>query len=106
MDDRQARPNPLTNGSGNVKGVMCVLTQSFSGTIASPLLKFYVDGGAAQSVTLDGDYAPEHTISESVFRYTGWVPFNVRFGSSIKLTIQKASTIGSTIQCEASWALD
>jgi hypothetical protein len=97
---------PSTNGAGNVKGILCVLTESGSGSYTSPLIKFYVNGGSAQSVTLDADYAAPHVISGGNFRFTGWVPFNVRFTSSIQVTIQKPSSGGSTIQCQASWALD
>jgi hypothetical protein len=97
---------PSTNGSGNVKGVLCVLDQSFSGDFASPLVKFYVNGGAAQSVTLDSGVAEVYELSGSVFGSTGWVPFNVRFTSSIRVTIQKASSGGGTIVCQASWGLD
>lgn len=97
---------PSTNGTGNVKGIACVLTQSGGGTYASPVVKFYVNGGGAQQVTFDGDYGSDYTYAGGSFRYTGWVPFNVRFTSSIQVTIQKLSSGGSTIQCQASWALD
>lgn len=96
---------PLTNGAGNVKGILCVMADN-SGSFSSPLVKFYVNGGAAQTITIDADYAEEHTVSGFIFRYSGWVPFNVRFTSSIRVTIQKPSSGGNTIQCEASWALD
>ena len=97
---------PSTNGSGNVKGITCVLTQSGGGSYASPVVKFYVNGGGAQTVTFEGDYGADYTYAGGTFRYTGWVPFNVRFTSSIQVTIQKQSSGGSTIQCAASWALD
>jgi hypothetical protein len=95
----------LTNGSGNVKGVLCALTQA-SGNFTSAVVKFYVDGGGAQTVSLDETYQPQATIGGTTYGYTGWVPFNVRFSSSIRITIQKSGGSGGQIDCTAAWALD
>lgn len=97
----------LTNGSGNVKGVACALNQDGWGSFPGAVVKFYVNGGAAQSVTLDGGgYGPVHGDPGYQAVFTGWVPFNVRFTSSIRVTIQKASSNGATIDCTVSWGLD
>src|SRR5687768_16332743 len=69
-----------TNGSGNVKGVTCKLMGSGSGILPAPVVKFYVNGGSAQSVTLS-EYLPLADDSGFVVGYTGWLPFNVRFTS-------------------------
>jgi len=90
---------PTTNGSGNIKGVTCTMFGS------APIVKFYVNGGSAQSVTL-GEYLPSSDQSGFVAGYTGWVPFNVRFTSSIRVTIQKASSAGGQSECAMSWGLD
>jgi hypothetical protein len=97
---------PTTNGSGNVKGIACTTSEDGSGNIASAVVKFYVNGGAAQTITLHETYQPLGNIGGTVVGYTGWVPLNVRFSSSIRVTIQKSSAIGSGIDCSASWGLD
>lgn len=95
-----------TNGSGNVKGVSCGLNEGSLGIIPSALVKFYVNGGAAQSVTLTSTPNAIHGDPGYMVGHTGWVPFNVRFTSSIRVTIQKASSLGSSVDCEVSWGLD
>ena len=96
-----------TNGSGNVKGVACGLNpDGFATQFPQALVKFYVNGGAAQSVTITGEQHPIHGDAGYEVGYTGWVPFNVRFTSSIRVTIQKASSAGSSIDCAVSWGLD
>jgi hypothetical protein len=97
---------PLTNGAGNVKGIICALNQDGWGNLPDALVKFYVNGGSAQSVTLRPGYL--HNVGDPgyVVAYTGWVPFNVRFTSSIRVTIQKAASSGSEMDCQVSWGLD
>jgi hypothetical protein len=95
-----------TNGSGNVKGVSCGLNEGSLATIPTAVVKFYVNGGAAQSVTLTSTPNFVHGDPGYMVGHTGWVPFNVRFTSSIRVTIQKGSSFGSTIDCEVSWGLD
>jgi len=96
---------PLTNGSGNVKGIQCLLLMDVWSQNSSASIKFYVNGGAAQTVVISPIYAtaadPNNTTQS-----TGWVPFNVRFTSSIRVTIQKASSDGNGMICAASWGLD
>ena len=95
-----------TNGSGNVKGVICTLNQDGYGILPEAVVKFYVNGGSAQSVTLSPGYQQEFGDPGYVRGYTGWVPFNVRFTSSIRVSIQKASSWGSQLDCAVSWGLD
>ena len=68
------------------------------------MVKFYVNGGAAQSVTLSTGFLS--TDPGFLTSYTGWVPYDVRFSSSIRVTIQKLASTGSVIDCAVSWALD
>lgn len=96
---------PSTNGSGNVKGVSCKLTES-SGNFPGARVKFTIDGGAVQTVDLYEFQTPFDDGAGTLTAFTGWVPFNVRFSSSIRLQIQKTSPSGGSIDCAASWALD
>ena len=114
VDDGQTRPKanyastnswstyvdlvPTTNGSGNVKGIQCVTDPALPSVVV-----FYVDGGAAQTVTLEAMVPLD---SAATTHYTGWVPFNIRFASSIRIQIRKGSVITGSISCGASWALD
>jgi hypothetical protein len=95
-----------TNGAGNVKGIICALNQDGWGNLPEALVKFYVNGGSAQSVTLSPGYLPQVGDPGYVVAYTGWVPFNVRFTSSIRVTLQKAASSGSQMDCQVSWGLD
>ena len=95
-----------TNGTGNVKGVACQVTADGNGIFPSAVVKFHVNGGAAQTITLTADSMAPSGEGSSAVGYTGWVPFNVRFSSSIRITIQKASSYGSAVNCAASWGLD
>lgn len=97
-----------TNGSGNVKGVICALHQDVADNFPNAVVKFYVNGGSAQSVTLKYDYLPQSDDVETgkLAAYAGWVPFNVRFTSSIRVTIQKEASFGGQIKCGVSWGLD
>lgn len=97
---------PTTNGSGNVKGLSCKLTQDGSGIFPTALVKFYVNGGSAQSITLSSDYMLPSGTGPYADGYTGWVPFNVRFTSSIRITIQKSALSGLQVDCATSWGLD
>lgn len=95
-----------TNGTGNVKGVACKLTQDGSGIYPSAVVKFYVNGGSAQTITLTPEYGTPFGSAPYADGYTGWVPFNIRFTSSIRITIQKSGSSGLSVDCAASWALD
>lgn len=89
-----------------MKGILCTTAEDGSGNFASIVAKFYVNGGAAQTVTFHENYQPLSDVGGTLVGYTGWVPFNVRFSSSIRLTIQKSGASGSGIDCTVSWALD
>lgn len=88
----------LTNGSGNVKGYQC----SETGTLNTKL-NFYVDGGAAQVIDFSG--ALFYTSPDGTTFITDMVPVNIRFGSSIRVTLQKTSGTG-VVNCAVSWGLD
>jgi hypothetical protein len=90
-----------TNGTGNIKGVTCVLNHDGSGNQPTAIVKFYVNGGGAQTVALSGFQGVANSAG-----YTGWVPYNVRFTSSIQITIQKQTSFGNAVDCAVSWALD
>ena len=90
---------PLTNGSGNVKGVEC--RSSSQATLTTMQMHFYVDGSSARTITLD---VPTFLDSASKY-HTGVIPMNIRFDSSIKIDIQRSSTIAD-VTCMASWGLD
>lgn len=89
-----------TSGSGNVKGVYCQFTVS-----VPVLINFYVDGGAAQTVTLMNSYFP---VDFNGNGFTGWVPYNIRFSTSIRVQMQRSSSpaISGDTGCVVSWALD
>ncbi|HJQ38092.1 MAG TPA: hypothetical protein VKB93_13225 [Thermoanaerobaculia bacterium] len=96
---------PSTNGNGNVKGVSCALTQS-GGNFPGARVKFTIDGGTVQTVDLYEFQAAHDDGAGTIKAYTGWVPFNLRFGTSIRVQIQKTSPSGGAIDCAVSWALD
>ena len=90
---------PLTSGSGNIKGFQCLQ----SATLFNTRLHFYVDGGAAQ--TIDFNPVLLNISSDDSYSYSDMVPTNIRFGSSIRVTLQKISGTGS-VKCAVSWGLD
>lgn len=89
---------PTTNGSGNVKGIQCIGDPALSAVVV-----FTVNGGATQTVTID---LMIPTDSAATTYYSGWVPFNVRFTTSIRVQMRKGSVQTGSITCTASWALD
>jgi hypothetical protein len=95
-----------TNGAGNIKGVACKLVQDGSGIFPTALVKFYVNGGSSQSMTFSSDYMLPSSAASYADGYTGWIPFNVRFTSSVRITIQKSSSSGLLVDCAVSWGLD
>lgn len=82
-----------TNGSGNVKGVRCVATVGVT-------IKIYVNGGSAQSLTIDNTAWPNAD--------SGWIPLNVRFTSSIRVRMERGAwpTTVDSAQCAVSWGFD
>lgn len=95
---------PTTNGSGNVKGVSCALAANGS-SFPGARVKFTVNGGAVQTVDLY-EFQTPYNDAGALTAYTGWVPFNIRFSSSIRVQIQKTSAPGNGIDCAVSWGLD
>jgi hypothetical protein len=84
-----------TSVSGNVKGVSCTF---ISGAQAN--LIFTVNGATAQTISMPGGFTDFNGD-----RYTGWIPMNIRFTSSIRVQIQYTGSGGQAI-CDVSWALD
>lgn len=91
-----------TNGSGNVKGVLCVIYDSGL-SMPTVSVKIYVDGGSAQTLTLDSSYP--FVVDGAGNDSTEMIPMNVRFSSSIRIEITRSST-SREVTCAASWALD
>lgn len=89
-----------TNGSGNVKGVHCLFQSG-----APVRINFYVNGGAAQAINLGSHEFPTD-FNGAIF--SGWIPLNIRFSTSIRVQMQRdGSPVSSAdIQCSVSWALD
>jgi len=87
-----------TSVSGNIKGISCRFsTSSTSGSVV-----FTVNGGTDQTVNLSSvDYPTDST---GAF-YTGWIPMNIRFSSSIRVQVQHTHD-GGEFGCVVSWALD
>ena len=88
---------PTTNGVGNIKGIQCTFVNNSSGT-----LNIFVDGGSAQPLSLSGSHYPRDVDGET---FTGWIPFNVRFTSSIRVQLQKTAA-GGQMACTISWGFD
>lgn len=78
-----------TNGAGNVKGVQCTTTTTL-------VLKIYVDGGSAESFTFDSGLSDD-----------GFIPYNIRFSSSVRVTGSRSGAPNYTDHvCTVSWGLD
>lgn len=91
---------PTTNGSGNVKGIHCRFGPSTNLNI-----HFYVNGGAAQTITVNRTYFMEDSAGN---RISGWIPYNVRFSSSIRVQMERGGSpvVYGDTPCAVSWALD
>jgi hypothetical protein len=61
--------------------------------------------GTAQTLTLSDGYYPVDTNGT---HFTGFIPMNIRFSSSIQVDIQKATSPVNIYEatCVVSWALD
>lgn len=80
-----------TNGAGNVKGVRCNAPSQISVSV-------YVNGGSAETFVFDPNYFANND--------SGWIPYNIRFTSSIRVAISRgAGSYGDNI-CAVSWGLD
>lgn len=86
-----------TSVSGNIKGASCHFINLSRG-----YLIFTVDGAAAQTIDVSSSIAFSDVDG---ILYTGWIPMNIRFGSSIRVQIQHAGNPGEAA-CTVSWALD
>lgn len=96
---------PLTNGSGNLKGIHCIFDSASSNRLQQ--VDILVDGGAAQSLLLyAGDFPQES--SGTGRTGTGFIPMNVRFESSLRIQLKRFSSPATSygVACLASWALD
>lgn len=78
-----------TNGAGNIKGVHC-------DTDTTVTLKVYVNGGSAETIAVDPGLVDD-----------GFIPFNIRFTSSIRVTgFRSTGSPYVTQNCAVSWGLD
>ncbi|HTG31661.1 MAG TPA: hypothetical protein VLB76_01925 [Thermoanaerobaculia bacterium] len=96
---------PFTSGSGNLKGIHCI----FAATAANRIqpVNIYVDGGSAQALNIESTSFPQES-DGSGRTSTGFIPMNVRFGSSLQIQLTRASSPNAVfdVTCVASWALD
>ena len=72
-----------------MKGIRC----STNDTV---YVNVYVNGGSAQQLI----FVQGATTSSD----TGWVPMNVRFTSSIRVRIERPTSVYTVDQCYVSWA--
>jgi hypothetical protein len=96
---------PFTSGSGNLKGIHCIFAATASNRIQP--VSIYVDGGSAQTLNIDAFSYPQE--SDGTGRtFTGFIPMNVRFGSSLQIQLTRAASPNAIfdVTCVASWALD
>lgn len=78
-----------TNGSGNVKGVHCDGPNALA-------LSIYVNGGSAETFVWDPGMNDD-----------GFVPFNIQFTSSIRVTASRSNGLYQQDHvCEVSWGLN
>jgi hypothetical protein len=88
-----------TNGAGNVKGVLCHFANGSNGVI-----NIFVNGGSAQALSMNASEYPADYNNEN---FSGWLPLNVRFTSSIRVQLNKPVGSGTgNFSCLVSWALD
>ena len=88
-----------TSGSGNVKGVQCLFLPGSNGVI-----NIFVNGGSAQALAMN---AAEYPADYNNVNFSGWLPLNVRFTTSIRVQLQKPVGSGTgSFSCVVSWALD
>jgi type 1 fimbria pilin len=90
---------PTTNGSGNIKGVFCYMQAGGP----FPAINFSVNGGTMQQISFS-----EFPRDSEGDLSTGWIPYNIRFTTSIRVQMTTAASyIGQQYaQCWVSWALD
>ena len=88
-----------TSVSGNIKGVSCHFDATTAATGWGTVV-FTVNGGTAQTIYV---YAYDYQADNSGNVWTGWIPMNIRFSSSIRVQVQRGS---GQFACTVSWALD
>jgi hypothetical protein len=68
-------------------------------------INVYVDGGAAQSLSLFNGYFP---VDSNLAGFSGWIPYNIRFSTSIRVQMLRAMSpvVYGDTGCVVSWALD
>jgi len=78
-----------TNGAGNIKGIHCDAPNALA-------LTLYVNGGSGETITWDPGNNDD-----------GFIPYNIRFSSSIRVTASRSGGGYYTDHlCEISWGLD
>jgi len=78
-----------TSGAGNVKGVQCKSDTNLT-------LSVYVNGGSAEQFTCYSNLAGD-----------GFIPFNIRFTTSIRVTASRSGGSNYVDQiCTVAWSLD
>ena len=88
-----------TNGAGNIKGIYCKSINFSRGKI-----NIFVNGGSAQVLEIEPGLYPADSNGDY---FTGWIPFNVRFTTSIRVQLEKQAGSGTGILgCQVSWGLD
>ncbi len=100
-----------TTGPGNLKGISCLFVGS-PDTASPPgsLVNVYVtvDGGTQQTITLSAINFPEDG-SSTKQEFTGFLPYNVRFSTSLKVQLNRNNNVSGTynsIVCGATYDLD
>ena len=96
---------PLTSGSGNLKGIACIFDSDSH--FRNQLVDIFVDGGSAQTLSIDAVFYPVES-DGSGRTFTGYIPMNVRFESSLKVQLRRSSSpnVYYEADCSASWGLD
>jgi hypothetical protein len=96
---------PTTSGSGNLKGINCTFDSTASFRIQE--VDITVDGGTAQAIYIDASAFAQES-SGSGKTATGFIPMNIRFGTSLLVQLKRASSPATSfnVTCVASWALD
>jgi hypothetical protein len=96
---------PLTSGSGNLKGIACIFTAD--ARFQNQLVDIFVDGGSAQTLSIDAVFYPAES-DGSGRTFTGYIPMNVRFETSLKVQLRRPSSpaIDYEVDCSASWGVD
>jgi hypothetical protein len=98
-------------GPGNLKGIACLFvgppdTASPPGSLVNVFVT--VDGGTQLTITLSAINFPADG-SSTKQEFTGFLPYNVRFLSSLKVQLNRNNNLSGTynsIVCQATYDLD